>query len=72
MTRCDGCGGALVCPDCSEHEIDRLRAWKAEALIVLNEWDEVWKLLGKPGSLGQTKARGVHDMVRIMTATSAS
>jgi len=44
-------------------EIDRLRAWKAEALVVLAEWDEVWVAAGKPGPLGTSKAAGLQRLL---------
>lgn len=37
-------------------EIERLEKWKAEAMEVLPQWDEVWEALGKPGVLGGSKA----------------
>jgi hypothetical protein len=42
---------------------DRLEKWKAEAIEVLNEWDEVWQVLGRPGRLGSSKASGVKAAV---------
>ena len=33
-----------------------LERWKAEALVVLGQWDEVWEALGRPGPLGSSKA----------------
>lgn len=40
-------------------ELDRLRAWKAEAMTVLGEWEQVWVRAGKPGPLGASKAEAV-------------
>ena len=40
------------------HELGSLRRWKAAAMTVLTEWDEVSKVLGRPGELGQTHASG--------------
>lgn len=37
-------------------ENQRLRAWKAEAMAVLAEWDAVHEALGSPGKLGESKA----------------
>lgn len=37
-------------------ETERLRQWKAEALVVLAQWDEVWDALGRPGGLGESRA----------------
>lgn len=36
--------------------ITELERWKAEALVVLGQWDEVWEALGRPGPLGSSKA----------------
>lgn len=36
--------------------ITGLERWKAEALVVLGQWDEVWEALGRPGPLGSSKA----------------
>lgn len=44
---------------CTRDELDRLRAWKAEALAVLGEWEFVWEAAGRPGALGESKARAV-------------
>lgn len=44
-------------------EIDRLRAWKAEAMVVLAEWDEVWEAAGRPGPLGASKAANVRKFL---------
>lgn len=37
-------------------EIESLRRWKAEAMTVLSEWEQVWEALGHPGFLGESKA----------------
>jgi hypothetical protein len=42
-------------------EIDRLRRWKAEATAVIERWDALWELLGRPGRLGEFQQTGVHD-----------
>lgn len=34
----------------------RLNRWKREALVVLDEWDSVWKAAGRPGKLGESIA----------------
>ena len=36
--------------------IEHLEQWKAEALTVLAEWENVWEAAGKPGPLGSSKA----------------
>lgn len=65
--RCPHCHHLAVAPN---HEIDRLRAdiahlrqWKAEAIVVLSEWDDVWKAAGCPGPLGGSKAAAVRDQL---------
>lgn len=40
----------------NDEELERLRAWKAEAMHSLREWDLVFDALGRPGPLGPTKA----------------
>jgi hypothetical protein len=54
-----------ICEDCCEQcrteaeqqrVIAELRAWKAEALVVLAEWDLVYAALGSPGPPGRTRA----------------
>lgn len=37
-------------------ELKRERRWKAEALIVMAQWDKVHEALGSPGALGQSIA----------------
>lgn len=44
-------------------EIDQLRRWKSEAIIVLNEWEDVWQRAGRPGPLGESKAAAVRRMI---------
>ena len=44
-------------------EIERLRAWKAEATEVITQWEQVWEALGCPGRLGDSKAGAVLRMV---------
>src|SRR5688500_2880037 len=45
-------------------ELEHLRRWKAEGLEVLNGWERVWRELGMPGRLGQSKASAVLDEVK--------
>lgn len=52
-----GCFRPRLCKLCQERA-DLLR-WKAEAIVLLNEWDEVWEALGEPGPLGASKAKNV-------------
>lgn len=49
-------------------ELDRLRAWKTEALEVLNAWERVWEAAGKPGRLGSSKADGVRRYIEAVRA----
>lgn len=45
-------------------EIERLRAWKAEATEVIGSWEQVWEALGRPGRLGESKAAAVLRAVK--------
>jgi hypothetical protein len=45
------------------NELDRLRAWKAEALYIIEQWDKVWELAGCPGPLGSSKAASVAEVL---------
>ena len=38
---------------------EALLAWKAEAMEVLGEWEQVWEAAGQPGRLGESKAKAV-------------
>jgi hypothetical protein len=46
--------------------IERLLAdydrWKSETITVLSEWDAVWLAAGKPGRLGQSKAKAMREL----------
>lgn len=54
--------GCLLLEDLEEQAerilvaFDRLRAWKAEALAVIGQWEQAWEALGRPGRLGESKA----------------
>ena len=54
---------AIILTPCVECEAARLRAWKAEAILVLAEWEQVWEALGCPGRLGESKAMAVLRVV---------
>lgn len=43
-------------PEQISDETYRLRVWKEEAMIVLQQWDKVWQALGKPGKIGDSMA----------------
>jgi hypothetical protein len=47
-------------------EIDSLRRWKEEALIVLTEWDKVWEAAGRPGLLGASKASNTQALIECL------
>lgn len=40
-------------------EIERLRRWKAEAIGVLEGWNQVWEAAGRPGRLGDSQFTSV-------------
>ena len=44
-------------------ETEHLRAWKAEAMEVLAEWEKVWVAAGRPGPLGGSKAENVRRQI---------
>lgn len=51
--------------------IEELERWKAEALTVLAEWENVWEMAGKPGPLGSSKALStMHEIERLRAVTS--
>lgn len=45
-------------------EIEALRAWKAEAIEVIGQWEKVWDALGRPGRLGESKAAAVLRFIQ--------
>lgn len=49
-------------------EVERLRAWKAEAMAVHAEWEATWHAAGRPGRLGGSKAVGVREEVARLRA----
>ena len=57
------CGSVVGMSD-TEEELERLRAWKRDALTVLAEWELVWETAGCPGGLGESKAKAVRRVVR--------
>lgn len=52
-------------------EVERLRSWKAEAMLVLGEWETVWLAVGQPGPLGSSKAASVRRFVEDMIGGEA-
>jgi hypothetical protein len=56
-------------------EIEKLRRWKEEALIVLDEWQSCYKLLedaGYPAPLGRSKALYTAAHIKTLLAPEAS
>lgn len=49
-------------------ELEHLAQWKAEAVEVLNAWEQVWDAAGRPGPLGSSKAEAV---ARLFTGREA-
>lgn len=49
-------------------EVQRLRQWKREALIVLRDWLAVWDAAGRPGELGESLAKATAAEVRRLRA----
>lgn len=45
-------------------EIEQLREWKSQAMVELGKWDLVFDALGKPGRLGQNKAKAALQAIR--------
>ena len=43
-------------------EIESLRRWKAEAIVVIDQWEEVWVAAGRPGPVGAFKAHSVRNL----------
>lgn len=58
----------LDCADALLEEVDRLRAWKAEALEVSRQWEEAWVTAGRPGTIGRPKSEGMIAHVKALTA----
>lgn len=52
-------------------DLVRLSAWKTEALIVIEQWEQVWVELGKPGDLGLPKALTSLKEVKRLKAENA-
>jgi len=60
----------------ADDELVALRRWKAEAMVVLTEWDRLWEDCGSPGPLGGSKAvntrRFVNDLIARADAPPAT
>lgn len=52
----------------AEAKVERLTAWKDEALTVLADWEKVYDALGRPGLLGESKARAALVEVEALRA----
>lgn len=46
-----------------ERELTDMKRWKREANLVLSEWESVWVVAGSPGTLGQSKADAVRELL---------
>ena len=71
MCMADGCLGC-DCPahkeleqerDAARTEVAALTRWKAEATAVIESWEQVHRLLGSPGRIGESKASATYDAV---------
>lgn len=51
--------------DIDEGELDQLRRWKEEAMLVLAEWERVWEAAGRAGPLGGSKAENVRRKIEL-------
>jgi hypothetical protein len=49
-------------------EIERLSRWKVEALILLGQWEESWRVAGAPGELGESKPKALAAEVQRLRA----
>jgi hypothetical protein len=49
-------------------KIERLMAWKAEAIAVLDRWEAVWVACGRPGELGQMRSDATRAEVERLTS----
>lgn len=47
-------------------EIERLRRWKTEATVALEEVQSEWEAAGKPGVLGQSHVRGMATQIEML------
>lgn len=45
-------------------QVRYLKRWQREALVVLDEWEEVWEEMGRPGPMGRSKAKNVLDEIK--------
>lgn len=45
-----------------------LRRWKQEAIVVMDQWQEIWELLGKPGKAGESVAVATLAEVKAIKA----
>lgn len=47
-------------------ELRRLLRWKKEAIEVLEGWEHVWNVAGRPGPLGRPKHENVaYELIRL-------
>jgi hypothetical protein len=60
-------------PTAAADEIVRLRAYKEDAVNVLNQWYRMHEAIGSPGRLGQVKSEAVEDeIVRLRAELDAA
>ena len=52
-------------------ELEKLRQWKAEAMVVIAGWEKVWEAAGCPGPLGGIKSESLLPLVRLGQAVEA-
>lgn len=46
-----------------QNEVSQLESWKDSASFLLGKWNDVWKTLGKPGTLGGCKIDSTLEAV---------
>lgn len=51
--------------ECAEaaDEVERLRDWKEQAILVISRWDDMWELVGRPGPLGASRPANVRALI---------
>lgn len=63
---------ALLSELASRHrENELLKAWKAEATKLIDQWEKVWEDAGKPGLVGDSKARVTAEAVTELKAAAS-
>lgn len=50
----------------TDKETEHLRRWKKEAIEVLEGWNHVWEVAGRPGPLGRSQSENVaYEIIRL-------